>query len=179
MRRDGQRPRIVEITPSNSTVPVYTQVIIKCKVYSKHPLFIWWFKQSDGSFYDIKYLDKFYSRIRTSIQVYPVPNEADTYLSKLNIHNVTVADSGNYACVGVTEHGIEKDYAMLRVLGNANWEPRTSFSLLFLIPLAFALVPTTVWLCYYRKKKVRRKDEEMIKQRRKLIKIGNPRPPIV
>ncbi|KAK9707706.1 hypothetical protein QE152_g27675 [Popillia japonica] len=72
-------------------------------------------------------------------------------------------NSGVYVCVGVNEDSIKTEVNVVTVIGY-NWEHHTSFSLFFLIPLAFALVPITVWLCYFRKK---RKDYD--RQRMKLM----------
>lgn len=150
----GQPPELLDIIPSNVTINQNMQIIIQCKVYSKQPPVIWWFKQSDGTNYDIQYFDKYYNRINTSIQVYAVPHELNIYLSKLNIYHAREVDSGVYVCVAMTESGKDYKDAIVNVITtNSYWEPHTSFFLLFLIPVAFAAVPIIVWLCYYRKKK--------------------------
>lgn len=150
-----QPPELLDIIPSNITINQSMQIIMQCKVYSKQPPVIWWFKQSDVTDYDIHYSNKFYNRINTSVLVYPVPNELNVYLSKLNIYHAREADSGIYVCLAMTEGGKDYKDAVVNVvtISNNYCEPQTSFFLLFLIPLVFVLIPTVVWLCYFRKKK--------------------------
>ncbi|KAF2880027.1 hypothetical protein ILUMI_26148 [Ignelater luminosus] len=153
-RYSVQPPELLNIIPSNITINQSMQIIMQCKVYSKQPPVIWWFKQSDMTNYDIHYSDKYYNRINTSVLVYPVPNELNVYLSKLNIYHAREADSGIYVCVAMTEGGKDYKDAVVNVVTIPNnCEPQTSFFLLFLIPLVFVLIPTVVWLCYFRKKK--------------------------
>ncbi|XP_018325673.1 fibroblast growth factor receptor-like 1 [Agrilus planipennis] len=168
----GMPPELLDVIPSNVTVQQNAQIIIQCKVYSQQPPVILWFKQSDSTNYDIQYFDKFYIRINTSVQVHPVPHEVNVYMSKLNIHDIREIDSGLYVCVAMTEHGKDLKHATVKVISSTtNWEPHTSFSLLFLIPLVFALIPVTVWLCYYRKKmKHDSRNPLQIQQERKLIR---------
>lgn len=131
-----------------------TQIIIQCRVYSKQPPVIWWFKQSDGTNYDIQYSDKYYNRINTSVQVYAVPHEYNVYMSKLNIHQTRGGDSGVYVCVAMTESGKDYKEAIVNVITVESQEARqNSFFILFLIPIIFALIPITIWLCYYKRKR--------------------------
>lgn len=150
----------IVIDPKNITIPTNTELVIRCSV--NNPSSIMWFKETDANGYDIMYDGHYYSKLSTTIY----PNhvlESTEYQSKLSIRKVSLSDSGVYVCVGVNEDSIKTEVNVVSVIGY-NWEPHTSFSLLFLIPLAFALVPITVWLCYFRKK---RKDYD--RQRMKLV----------
>lgn len=122
---------------------------MRCIVFSELPPNIFYLKESDESAYDIMYLRKFYQTINITAEVYSIPFKRNIYANKLTLYNVT--ESGNYVCLAITQFG--KDYRVCNVKVVQNLiEPRTSFSLFFLIPLPFIVVPAIVWLCYYKKK---------------------------
>ncbi|KAK4875837.1 hypothetical protein RN001_012259 [Aquatica leii] len=149
-----QPPELLDVIPLNTTIASNMQVIIQCRVYSQRPPVIWWFKESDESNYDIKYSGKYYLQINTSVQVYGIPHESNVYLSKMYIYHAQGSDSGKYVCFAMTASGMAHKDASIKVITNDTyWESDTSFVLLFLIPITFALIPITIWLCYYRKKK--------------------------
>lgn len=150
----------IVINPKNITIPTNSELVIRCSV--TNPSSILWFKETDINSYDIMYDGHYYSKLSSTVY----PNhilESTEYQSKLSIRKVGLLDSGVYVCVGVNEDSIKTEVNIVTVIGY-NSEAHTSFSLLFLVPLAFALVPITVWLCYFRKK---RKDHD--RQRAKLM----------
>ncbi|KAF5292479.1 hypothetical protein FQA39_LY14026 [Lamprigera yunnana] len=158
-----QPPELLDVVPLNATIAPNMQMIIQCRVYSQRLPVIWWFKESDETNYDIKYSGKYYLQINTSIQAYGIPQESNVYLSKLYIHRAQEQDSGKYVCFAMTETGMaHKDASIKVITSDKYWKSDSSFVLLFLIPITFALIPITIWLCYYRKKK-------------KCVKISSPR----
>lgn len=169
---------MLSVAPENSTIPENSHLIIQCKASSATPLQIWWFKQTEGQETGIKYFNKYYFPINNSDQFYPVPGEVNLYLSKLSIYNAREVDSGVYACAAISNSGLAYKIAVVRVTAAgaawyAEWEVHTSFLLLFLIPLLLALIPVTVWLCYYRRKKRdERRQGEGRQQERKLIRTA-------
>lgn len=143
-------PHVLDVTPTNLTISPREQAKIQCKVYSKRIPVIWWFKQSDNLDYDIKYNDKFYRRINSTLQVYAVPGQANVYLSKMSIFHAGSEDSGLYVCVAMTESGKDYRSTLVTVLKvHDSFYRSYRFYLLFLIPLVFALVPISLW-CYFR-----------------------------
>lgn len=134
---------------------------IQCNVTSEIPPTIVWFKKCYGHKCDMPYKGICYCNINTSsVSYYRMGN---IHLSKYTIFNARDADSGTYACVAVTQYGENSQTVNLTVPTTMNQNesfslPTTknqneSFSLLFLIPIMFLLVPFSVWLCYYWRKK--------------------------
>lgn len=173
---ESDPPKVLSIHPENFTLPQNSRLIIQCNASSTTPLRIWWLKQTDKQDKSaIKYFDKYYYPINNSDRFY-VQAETHVYLSKLNVYNARETDSGVYACAAVSNSGLDFKMAVVKVISingpwYSEWEPHTSFLLLFLIPIVLALIPVTVWLCYYRKKKkCLRKHSEGHQQERKLIR---------
>ncbi|XP_017773535.1 PREDICTED: fibroblast growth factor receptor 4 [Nicrophorus vespilloides] len=166
VKYEGEPPKLLEIFPSNSTIKPYSSVVVQCRVSSIHVPMILWFKQiENGLRYDLKYSEKYYIRINASHNVYPLPNDENVFVSKLNIHNVTYLDSGTYFCVAVTELGMDNQNFTIKVVSTLSYyEQPTSFSTLFLIPLPFVLIPVTVWLCYYKNKRAKKMKDSRNKE---------------
>lgn len=143
-----------------------TKIVIQCKVYSDYvPPVIWWLKKLefpiDDSNFSIQYNNKTYINLKTSQK--ELGNH--TYISKLIIEKSNRSDSGMYTCFAVNIYGSNgKDVYIDVVPLNNEWNSSTSFLLLFLIPLGFALIPISVWLCvfFYRKKKLRKLSTDNI-----------------
>lgn len=149
-----QPAELLDVIPANATIEINTRVIIQCRVYSQLSPTIWWFKESDATNYDIKFSGKYYLQINKSVSAYSVPHESNVYLSKLYIYHAKEVDSGKYVCFALTHNGTAQKDATINVVSTDKyWEPQRSFVLLFLIPIIFALIPVTIWLCYYRKKR--------------------------
>lgn len=148
-------PQVLDVAPSNLTLSAHSQGKIQCRVYSKRVPVIWWFKQSDGTTdYDIKYRNKFYSRINSSLQVYPVPEQSNVYLSKMAIFSARNEDSGLYVCVAMTESGKDFKNVLVTVSEDSADSDLSYYCdyLLFLIPVAFALIPVSLWCCFRKKR---------------------------
>lgn len=155
---------LLDVIPPNATIEINMRVIIQCRVYSQLPPTIWWFKESDATNYDIKFSGKYYLQINKSVSAYSVPHESNVYLSKLYIYHAKEVDSGKYVCFALTDSGTAQKDATVNVISTEKyWEPQSSFVLLFLIPIIFALIPITIWLCYYRKK---RKNNQKVARRK-------------
>uniref|UniRef100_A0A1Y1K216 Ig-like domain-containing protein n=1 Tax=Photinus pyralis TaxID=7054 RepID=A0A1Y1K216_PHOPY len=154
VKSNYQPAELLDVIPPNATIEINTRVIIQCRVYSQLPPTIWWFKESDATNYDIKFSGKYYLQINKSVSAYSVPHESNVYLSKLYIYHAKEVDSGKYVCFALTHNGTaQKDTTINVVPTDKYWEPKRSFVLLFLIPIIFALIPVTIWLCYYRRKR--------------------------
>lgn len=159
---DSILPRVLSVTPSNATVLQYSNIVVQCRTGSnaRAPPHVFWFKRTTstgGAVHDVLTYGN-YSYVRISNggsglagSPHSVPNEKNVYLSKLSIYNVTVKDSGVYACVVMTELGKDLQYFVVEVVSTTDSHRVTeTLSLLFLIPLSFALIPSIVWLCYSR-----------------------------
>lgn len=167
---DGKPPELLSIEPENSTITQNTHLTIQCKVSSQSPPAIWWFKQTDR-ITEIQYNNRYYDRINTSDPFYTMRDEVNVYLSKLNIYNAREMDSGVYVCAAVTNSGMDYKSAAVNVISNTVYgKSHPPFSLLFLIPLFFALIPVTVWLCYYRKKRKNVQRHSELPQQQRLIR---------
>lgn len=150
----------------NTTIMEHTKIVIQCKVYSEFvlPPDIWWLKQleepstsssSTNTVFPILYNNKTYLNMKTSQK--ELGNH--TYISKLIIERPNDKDSGIYTCLAVNLFGTsEQDVFVDVIASEKDWQGQTSFLILFLIPIGFALVPASVWLCvyFYRKKKLRK-----------------------
>lgn len=101
------------------------------------------------------------------------PTGRDVYLSKLIINEVRLQDEGFYACVALSLRGHNIREAYLEVYAADSdddledyWsdyieedvdmptDPKR-FWLLFLMPVGLALLPLSVWLCYFIHKRFR------------------------
>lgn len=163
----GPPPKVLEVTPRFLHLPQHAPLIIKCKVSSKLPPLIVWFKETQSSDPSaIEYYEKTYKKINSDQHL--AQDDSSIYLSKVIVENATVMDSGTYVCLVVTESGHDTSIASIRVEDPisskfAQHSPQTqdtSFSLLFLIPFPLALVPLIVWLCYYRRKSRGRREHQ-------------------
>lgn len=167
---DPQPPEILSIKPANSTITQNTHLTIQCRVSSQSPPAIWWFKQTDR-ITEIQYNNRYYDRINTSNPFYTMRDEINVYLSKLNIYNAREINSGVYVCAAVTNSGMDYKSAEVSVISTAVYgKSHPPFWLLFLIPLLFALIPCTAWLCYYRKKRKNVQRHSELPQQQRLIK---------
>ncbi|XP_046751254.1 fibroblast growth factor receptor-like 1 [Diprion similis] len=81
------------------------------------------------------------------------------YLSKLSFDQLSLDDSGYYACIAINYKGWTMQEAQLKVYlpfspssvnntGKVEQWVGFKFSSLFLIPACLALVPASAWLCY-------------------------------
>ncbi|XP_022907978.2 uncharacterized protein [Onthophagus taurus] len=177
--KEPKKPSVLEITPNVNTPKINSQLILQCKVYSSvQPLEIYWFKQCDNCKKKLMFNSTGYIRINTSDNDNVIQRELNIYISKLQIYKVGPLDDGVYACVGVNANYYDVKTLSVSIQHQYNWEPHISFSLLFLIPLAFALVPITVWLCYYRNRQ--KQHHRVVFQERKMyLKRNNPQVPIL
>lgn len=148
----GPPPEVVSVIPTNTTIPQTSHLVIQCKIHSFVRPEIRFFKECNGKRCDIYENDFCYCSIPVSNNLHSLGH--NLYMSKLNIYNVRDIDSGVYACLAISVYG--KDYKNVFVLVQGSTleqiSEQKSFSLLFLIPLGFVLVPVVVWLCYYKKK---------------------------
>ncbi|XP_057651775.1 uncharacterized protein LOC130891191 isoform X1 [Diorhabda carinulata] len=144
----GSPPQVYPLKISNITGPINMEFTIQCKVNSEVPPTIIWFKSCYGQKCDFKYYQTCYCHINTSISNY---NTGSTYLSKYLIFNARDVDSGTYVCLAVTQFG--KDDQNVTISVPYTKSDNDFYSLLFLIPFGFLLVPLLVWWCYFRKKK--------------------------
>ena len=164
----GTKPEVLSVMASpNSTIVPTSQVVIQCKVKSEIPPEIRWFKEcttrSCEDFSRLRYDGSCYCSLDTSNPgAYP-RGDSNIYMSKLFIPNSSNGDSGTYVCVVITVYGENHKNVTIKVGDmndnvNNSGNSINSFRLLFLIPLFFVLVPVTIWLGFYRRKKKSRRQ---------------------
>ncbi|RZC37816.1 fibroblast growth factor receptor-like 1, partial [Asbolus verrucosus] len=163
----GPTPEVLSLIPStNSTILPNTPISIQCKVKSVTPPEIRWFKECNGHKCEVKENGHCYCPISSPNSAYSISN--NIYLSKHSIQSSRNINSGTYICLVISVYG--KDYKNVTIkvqdLQNDGMKNK-SFSSLFLIPLCFVLVPVTIWLCFYRRKK---KNRNLNEHQKKLIK---------
>lgn len=146
-RYDGPLPKILEVR--RSKILKDSNVLMKCLVYSKITPSINWLKESDRTYHDLQYLDKYYQAVNRSETL--TLNDDYIYYGEIKVK--ILKDVENYVCLAMTQFG--KDYEIISIdlkNGRSNFSFRTMSSLLFLIPLSFIIVPIIIWLCYFKKK---------------------------
>ncbi|XP_053671983.1 fibroblast growth factor receptor-like 1 [Anopheles nili] len=150
-------PELLDNLPANTTGTVGAQIVLQCRVYSREPPTIMWFRRlnrrlGEHSFnqnQSIRYLENFY-------ELLPSAGEKqlshDVYLSKLILHNASERDIGIYVCVGINYVGVSMADAYVNLV-HADGTPvepggvrYAELLVLFLIPIGLALVPLLVWL---------------------------------
>ncbi|KFB38273.1 hypothetical protein ZHAS_00005603 [Anopheles sinensis] len=150
-------PELLDNLPANTTAIVDTQIVLQCRVHSKVQPTIKWFRRinkqlGEHSFNQnksIRYLENFY-------ELLPSAGEKllshDVYLSKLILYSASERDIGIYVCVGINYGGVSMADAYVNLL-HANGTPMeeshggyVDLMVLFLIPVALALVPLVAWI---------------------------------
>lgn len=141
----GRAPEIVDIEKNDDIRPNGI-VAVKCKIISPIAPRIWWLKQcEEAQKCDLNYDGKFYYKINVT---YDMQREENVYVSKLHLRNFTHRDDGLYVCVTMTELG--KDYRTFTLtlppsVPDDEGERQTSnLSYLFLVPIAFILIPICI-----------------------------------
>lgn len=141
-----------------TTVPG-AKIVIQCKAYSIIPPEIWWLRQIDLTATNLGFVipnnNKRYVNLKASHKSFG----SHTYISKLIIEKPTEKDTGIYTCFAVSMFGSsDRDVFITVTRPGKEWQERSSFLFLFLIPFCFALIPITVWLCicYYRRRKTQK-----------------------
>ncbi|XP_050090914.1 uncharacterized protein LOC126574639 [Anopheles aquasalis] len=150
-------PELMDNLPANTTAIVDTPIVLQCRVHSKVPPTIKWFRRlnkrlGEHSFNQnksIRYLENFYELLPSAGEK---PVAHDVYLSKLILYNASERDIGIYVCVGINYVGVSMADAYVNLV-HANGmpvEPGTGgyvgLMVLFLIPIALAMMPLLVWL---------------------------------
>ncbi|ETN64715.1 hypothetical protein AND_003532 [Anopheles darlingi] len=150
-------PELMDNLPANTTAIVDTPIVLQCRVHSKVPPTIKWFRRlnkrlGEHSFNQnksIRYLENFY-------ELLPSAGEKllahDVYLSKLILYNASERDIGIYVCVGINYVGVSMADAYVNLV-HANGMPveqeasggYVGLMVLFLIPIALAVIPLLVW----------------------------------
>uniref|UniRef100_A0A182NZZ5 receptor protein-tyrosine kinase n=1 Tax=Anopheles epiroticus TaxID=199890 RepID=A0A182NZZ5_9DIPT len=152
-------PELLDNLPANTTAVAETQIVLQCRVHSKVPPTIKWFRRinkrlGEHSFNQnksIRYLENFY-------ELLPSAGEKllshDVYLSKLILYDASERDIGIYVCVGINYVGVSMADAYVNLV-NPNGTPvedgtsggsYVELMVLFLIPIALALVPLAGWI---------------------------------
>ncbi|XP_059612152.1 fibroblast growth factor receptor-like 1 [Phlebotomus argentipes] len=158
---------------ANVSVPLDGTAVLPCKVYSRIPPSIRWFKKQDntsnypsfsGDSYThvIQHLESTFESVESSGQKLV---GRDTYLSKFIINHVTEEDSGFYVCVSMNYNGYRIQETLLHVMMPESQFLKNQFFLLFLIPVLFAIIPLSMWLCFLlsrRRQRLQAKDASQI-----------------
>lgn len=168
-------PKIVGENPTTITTSTNNHIVLQCKVYSKSPAWIKWFRQigntnqTNHNYYDS---DPENIHLKETMKNHKAIESAgekklseDTYLSKLIINNVSENDTGLYICVGINLRGFKVLQIHLNVISDniINQSEIKNLLLLFLIPAVFLLLPLMAWGCYiYRTVRTKRKKKPEI-----------------
>ncbi|XP_040155790.1 fibroblast growth factor receptor-like 1 [Anopheles arabiensis] len=151
-------PELLDNLPANTTALAEAQIVLQCRVHSKVPPTIKWFRRINKRLGEhnfnqnksIRYLENFY-------ELLPSAGEKllshDVYLSKLILYNASERDIGIYVCVGINYVGVSMADAYVNLL-NPNGTPveegaagaYVELMVLFLIPVALALIPLLGWI---------------------------------
>ncbi|XP_052868946.1 fibroblast growth factor receptor-like 1 [Anopheles cruzii] len=149
-------PELLGNLPANTTAIVDTPIVLQCRVLSKVPPTIKWFRRINKRLGEhnfnqnksIRYLENFY-------ELLPSAGEKllanDVYLSKLILYNSSERDIGIYVCVGINYVGVSMADAYVNLLhpNGAPVEQSTGgyvgLMVLFLIPIALAVLPLLAW----------------------------------
>ena len=139
-------PQLLDNLPANVTAFVDSQVVLQCRVVSKVPPSIKWFRKHDtpensaGTFIfwqiidflvpnlahfilehinprSIQYLENTYDLVDSAGEK---DLSSDTYLSKLILNNVSLKDSGTYVCIGINYRGFQMRQAYVNVISPAD-----------------------------------------------------------
>uniref|UniRef100_A0A182JQK6 receptor protein-tyrosine kinase n=1 Tax=Anopheles christyi TaxID=43041 RepID=A0A182JQK6_9DIPT len=151
-------PELLDNLPANTTALAETQIVLQCRVHSMVQPTIKWFRRINKRLGEhnfnqnksIRYLENFY-------ELLPSAGEKllshDVYLSKLILYNASERDIGIYVCVGINYVGVSMADAYVNLV-NPNGTPLEEgvgggyfeLMVLFLIPIALALVPLLGWI---------------------------------
>ncbi|KAM7362759.1 fibroblast growth factor receptor isoform 1-T6 [Cochliomyia hominivorax] len=185
-------PEFLDAYPLNKTISRGSQAVFQCRVFSEEYPTIKWFRRLHNFNYN-DYNENKHSIVNYNGQAYELlttarvkPTARDVYLSKLIINDVRLRDGGFYACVALSLRGHNIREAYLKVLNSDDdddvdadledyWsdysvednvmptDPK-SFWLLFLMPVGLALLPLSVWLCYFIHKRYTNKKDNLMDQ---------------
>lgn len=153
--------------PANTTAFIDSQVVLQCKVQSEGVPTIKWFQKQDTtmniSLEDdevVEFFKNTYKHLESAGEKIVSDN---IYLSKLILNRVTHSDAGYYVCVAINYRGYKFREAYVDVIYPEELDITSSslgtkeLLLLFLIPIGLALLPVSLWLCYYIYRKTREK----------------------
>uniref|UniRef100_A0A182JJM9 receptor protein-tyrosine kinase n=1 Tax=Anopheles atroparvus TaxID=41427 RepID=A0A182JJM9_ANOAO len=150
-------PELLDNLPANTTAIVNTQIVLQCRVHSKVQPTIKWFRRIDKQLGEhsfnqnksIRYLENSYELVPSAGEKLLSP---DVYLSKLILYSASERDIGIYVCVGINYGGVSMADAYVNLL-HPNGTPLeeshggyVDLMVLFLIPIALALVPLFAWI---------------------------------
>ncbi|XP_055384927.1 fibroblast growth factor receptor-like 1 [Condylostylus longicornis] len=171
--------------PKNETALVGDQTVLQCRVNSKVPPKIKWFKslkRNDNYSYinrrDInnsinlrqinhrifKYFEKLYELMDTDGEKIISEN---IYLSKLILNDIKFEDEGFYACVAVNYQGLNIKETYLKVYSdNEIMEKESSdpimFLMLFSMPLGLISLPLLCWSVYFCRRNILKNRQKYI-----------------
>lgn len=148
-------------------------MVLQCKVSSKAPPSIKWFKKRKDSVYQSSnqalfassLSDNFYRVNPRAISYFESTYELiesngdkslsdEIFLSKLIINNVQAKDAGIYVCVGINYRGFKMREAYVDVItnieniGRAQTGFKSTWIFLFLLPILLAILPICGYTCY-------------------------------
>uniref|UniRef100_A0A182YRK7 receptor protein-tyrosine kinase n=1 Tax=Anopheles stephensi TaxID=30069 RepID=A0A182YRK7_ANOST len=150
-------PELLDNLPANTTAIVDTQIVLQCRVHSKVQPTIKWFRRINKPLGEHNFnQNKSIRYLENSYELLPSAGEKllsyDVYLSKLILYNASERDIGIYVCVGINYVGVSMADAYVNLV-HPNGTPveeagggYVSLMVLFLIPIALALVPLLGWV---------------------------------
>ncbi|XP_063237959.1 fibroblast growth factor receptor-like 1 isoform X2 [Bacillus rossius redtenbacheri] len=146
--RMGAPPQLLNKLPANLTVLETSPAVMMCRVLSKQPPSVLWFRRQDARDRDtsnyIQYLDDYYELLNDSSTAALTD---ELYLSKLIIQRAREQHAGYYVCLAINAQGYSHGGAYLGVRpfrgedyeGDEDFDS-SSLPFLFLIPLALAIL---------------------------------------
>ncbi|XP_053659158.1 fibroblast growth factor receptor-like 1 [Anopheles marshallii] len=150
-------PELLDNLPANTTAIIDTQIVLQCLVRSKVQPTIKWFRRINKPLGEHNFnQNKSIRYLENSYELLPSAGEKllsyDVYLSKLILYNASERDIGIYVCVGINYVGVSMADAYVNLVHTNGMPVQGSaggyvgLMVLFLIPIALAVVPLIGWV---------------------------------
>uniref|UniRef100_A0A182W1C7 receptor protein-tyrosine kinase n=1 Tax=Anopheles minimus TaxID=112268 RepID=A0A182W1C7_9DIPT len=150
-------PELLDNLPANTTAIIDTQIVLQCRVHSKVQPTIKWFRRINKPLGEHNFnQNKSIRYLENSYELLPSAGEKllsyDIYLSKLILYNASERDIGIYVCVGINYVGVSMADAYVNLVHPIGTPVQESgggyvgLMVLFLIPVALAVVPLVGWI---------------------------------
>ncbi|KAK9877256.1 hypothetical protein WA026_017644 [Henosepilachna vigintioctopunctata] len=159
-------PKVISVKPNSDVIHVHSHLTINCRIVSRSPPKILWFKvcwidkcEIDFRVYGIEIGDNNNCLcLTTETNNNNTYNWDNFYISKLHVFNVQISDGGTYVCSALSSDG--KDYKNVTVevkeaTSDSENISHYSYLILLIIPLILISFYIVTHMCFTRKKKKR------------------------